>query len=160
MNNPYSPPMGAVAPIGARLDRAEPTEMTIEALRQTRPWVLFLAVMAFIGSAFLLLGGVSMLLLGASMPRTPGAPPMGILAAFYIPMAALYIYPGMKLWQYGQAIGRLVSSRSNEDLEIALTQQKSFWKFAGIVTIAMMVLYALAIVLGVIAAMVGMSRMN
>jgi len=157
--NPYSPPMGPAGSIGSSFSRAEPSEASVEALRQTKPWVQFLAVMAFLGSAFMLLGGVGSLLLSGMAPRGDG-PPMAVLAAFYIPFAFLYVYPGYKLWQYAQSIGKLVASRSMEDLEIALGHQKSFWKFAGIVTIGMMVLYALFIVGVVMATAVGPSRMH
>jgi hypothetical protein len=104
---------------------------------------MFLSVMAFIGSAFMLLGGIVMMALGALAPRAGSAMSPAVLGAIYIPMAFLYIYPGLKLWGFAGAINRLVSSRSTEDLEAALGQQKSFWKFAGIVTIVMIALYAI-----------------
>jgi hypothetical protein len=152
--------MGPAGAVGSSFSRAEPSEASVEALRQTKPWVQFLAVMAFLGSAFMLLGGVGSLLLGVmAAPRGDG-PPMAALAAFYIPFAFLYVYPGYKLWQYAQSIGKLVASRSMEDLEIALGHQKSFWKFAGIVTIGMMVLYALFIVGVVMATAIGLSRVH
>ena len=124
-------------------------------LQQTKPWVMFLSIISFIGSGLMLLGGVSMIALGALAPS--GSPvPTAALGAVYIPMAALYIYPALKLWGFSGAIGRLLASRSNMDLEAALGQQKSFWKFAGIVTIVMIALYALffvgMIVVGIAAA--------
>lgn len=154
--NPYSPPMGYAAPYGDSSVGAKgaPTEMTLELLRQTRPWVLFLGVMAFIGAAFLLLGGVASLVLGAVAGSSGGAPMM-LLGLLYIPLALLYVYPGLKLWHYGQAIGRLMSSRGADELETALSHQKSFWKFAGIASIVCMVLYAVVIAGAVVAGIVG-----
>ena len=155
MNNPYlapapepqhdamaGSPYGGGGP-GRSDDRAGVTEMTVEMLRQTRPWVVFLSVMSFIGSAFMAFGGVVMIGLGAIAPSNGGPIPTSALGLVYLPMAALYIFPALKLWGFGSAINRLVASRSSGDLEVALGQQKSFWKFAGIVTIVMIALYGL-----------------
>jgi len=75
----------------------------------------------------------------------------GALGLVYLPLAALYVYPGIKLFKYGSAIGRLMASREPADLELALEQQKSFWKFSGISALVMVVLYV--VILGV--AMIG-----
>jgi hypothetical protein len=104
-------------------------------------------VVAFIGSGLMLLGGLSMLVLGAIVPSTGASPiPTAALGAIYIPMAVLYVYPALKLWGFSSAIGRLLASRANMDLEAALGHQKSFWKFAGITTIVMIALYGVFIV--------------
>ena len=159
MNNPYSPPAqsatyGSPPPAAYGEQRAGVTDTAVEMLRQTRPWVMFLSIMSFIGSAFMLLGGLSVMALGALAPRGNGALPSSVLGAIYIPMAFLYIYPALKLWGFAGAINRLVASRSTDDLEAALGQQKSFWKFAGIVTIVMVALYGLFFV-GMIAVGIG-----
>ncbi len=75
--------------------------------------------MAFIGSAFMLLGGVLVIAVGALAPTGSAVPSMA-LGALYIPMAFLYIYPAIKLWGYGGAINRLLASRTSVNLEAAL----------------------------------------
>ena len=155
MNNPYASP-APTAPYGSpdpgmpyrTDDRAEVSDAAVEMLRQTKPWVTFLSIMAFIGSGLMLLGGGAMMLMGAIAGgrSTAAALPSAALGAIYIPLAVLYIYPALKLWGFSSAIGRLVGTRSSMDLEMALSQQKSFWKFAGITTVVMMVLYALVFV--------------
>ena len=155
MNNPYMAP-APTAPYGQAGsepyrtdDRATMSEMTLALLQQTKPWVTFLSVMAFIGSALMFLGGILVMVMGAFVPSPAGASgplPMSALGAIYIPMALLYVYPALKLWGFSSAIGRLLTSRATADLEAALRQQKSFWKFAGITTIAMMALYAVVVV--------------
>jgi hypothetical protein len=167
MNNPYASP-APTAPYGSpdpgmagmpyrSDDRAEVSDAAVEMLRQTKPWVTFLSVLAFIGSGLMLLGGAAMMLMGviAGGRRAGGALPSAALGALYIPLAILYIYPALKLWGFSSAIGRLLGTRSSLDLEMALEQQKSFWKFSGIAAIVMMVLYAFvfvgAIIVGVAA---------
>lgn len=149
--NPYSPPgppqaypagppgYGVSAPAAGGV-----TELAVDLLRQTRPWVMFLSILFFIGSAFMLLAGILMIGIGA---MASSAGPMGgmqsALGVVYLPMAGLYIYPALKMWMYGSAIGRLMQSRSTADLEGALLQQKSLWKFSGIAAIVVIVLYIL-----------------
>lgn len=157
MNNPYASPAPQIPPAGGYgapvpepyrgSEHAEVSMATVDLLKQTKPWVTFLSVMGFIGSGLMLLSGIFMMIAGAFVPKSGPTPfsPM-LLGLFYLPMAFLYIYPSLKLWGYSSAIGRLLMQNSSANLEAALAQQKSFWKFLGILTIAMMVLYALFIV--------------
>jgi hypothetical protein len=158
--NPYSPPADlqpypAAAPpypVAAGTGAGAVSEATVLALRQTRPWVMFLSILAFIGSAFMLLAGLFMM--GVALLSGTGVAEKGLQAligAIYLPLAVLYIYPGIKLWTYGSAIGRLMSSGAVADLEAALAQQKSFWKFSGIAAIVMIALYMLFFVAMIVA---------
>lgn len=159
--NPYSPPADLAGPYPgpAMAPAASPgavSETAVEMLRQTRPWVLFLAILAFIGCAGMLLVGLMMI--GVALIAPSSGPEKGLQAAIgavYLPMAALYVYPAIKMWTYGSAIARLTSSRATEDLEAALSQQKSLWKFMGIAAIVVIGLYVLvfvgALVVGVAA---------
>jgi hypothetical protein len=150
--SPYAPP-GAAAPpypMGMMQQGAGPGapgtvgEIAVEMLRQTRPWVMFLSILSFVFAAFALLGGLMMLVAGAiASSASSGGPPMALLGLVYLPLAALYVYPGIKLWSYGSAIGRLVASRASGDLEAALQHQKSFWKFTGIAAIVVIVFYVI-----------------
>jgi hypothetical protein len=150
--NPYSPPTDLSAPYGAPPAMAPSapgavSELAVDLLRQTRPWVMFLSILAFIGSALMLLLGLMMV--GIGMMAAASGPEKAIqslVGLVYLPMGALYIYPGIKMWAYGSAIGRLVTSRTTEDLEAALRQQKSFWKFSGIAAIVLIGIYILVFI--------------
>jgi hypothetical protein len=161
--NPYSPPAdlppfpGAVmAAAAAPMPPGAVSEVAVDLLRQTRPWVMFLSVLSFIGCAFMLLAGLAMVGVGL-MASGAEKGVQALIGAVYLPMAGLYVYPGIKMWTYGSAIGRLLSSRSTVDLEEALRQQKSFWKFGGIAAIVVIGLYIVvflgALVVGVVASM-------
>jgi hypothetical protein len=155
MNNPYSPP-GAPMPQYPYAQPAAPgasggvSDGAIEMLRLTRPWVQFMSVMCFLGAGLMLLASLSMFVMGAfagAATSAAGKPPfpfpMAMLGLVYLPLALIYIYPGLKLWKYGASIGRMLTSRSTVDLEAALGEQKSFWKYAGIVTIVLIAFYIL-----------------
>ncbi len=143
---PYAPPGAAAGPPQAPYAGSAQSgisELALEMLRQTRPWVLFLGILCFIGSAFALLAGVGAAIMGLVAASATSNPVLAFAGFIYIPLGLLYIYPGLKLVKYGSAIGRLMETRTSFDLEDALTQQKSMWKFMGISTIVMIVLYFL-----------------
>jgi hypothetical protein len=158
--NPYSPPAApgpfAVAPYpGAP---AAVSDLTVDLLRRTRPWVLFVAALAFVASGLIVTLAVITVAAGFLASSGPDAFPK-FLGLLYLPLALLYVYPGIKLWKYGSAIGRLVASRIPAELEAALAEQKSFWKYVGVTAAVVLVLYAVgigvAIMVGVVAAMKG-----
>jgi hypothetical protein len=128
--------------------QSDVTPSMVESMRQTRPWVMLIAVLIFISLAFMVLGALFMMVGGVFIPHAEGTPPLAAIGAVYLVVAALYFFPGLFLVRYAGAIGRLTSSRAVADLEAALSHQKSFWKFVGIVT-----LVSIAIgILGVVAA--------
>ncbi|WP_394844261.1 hypothetical protein LZC95_45310 [Pendulispora brunnea] len=131
------------------------SELALESLRQTRPWVLVISILMFIGAGFMLLAGIGMLVAGAFVPESPSGPKapiaMSYLGLFYLPLAVLYVFPAFKLSKYAGSISRLVASRSLSDLELSLGHQKSFWKFCGIAALLMIVVYALVAVAIVVA---------
>jgi hypothetical protein len=137
-NYPGAPPAYAAAPSGAV------SEAAVELLQQTRPWVVLLSVFAFVGSGLMVLISICVAGVAALGPGSKG--PAAIIGLVYLPLGLLYVYPGVKLWSYGAAIQRLAGSRSVADLEDALAQQKSFWKFSGVASIVAIVVYAVAIV--------------
>lgn len=120
-------------------------------LRQTKPWVRFMSVIMFIGSAFMVLGGAMMLAAGAAgAPGVPGA----IAGLFYMVLAILYIVPAVFLWRYADRIGAFMLQRTPHTLAHALEAQKSFWKFVGILTLVILCVYAIVlifVIFGVIA---------
>ena len=157
----YPPPPADLSAVSAE---------AIQQLAATRPWVRFISVMTFIGAGFMLLGAAGMAVMGvvggaagAKLPPTSpnhqvnqfaGAMGFGI-AALYVVLAVVYLFPGIKLWKYANAITTLTTSGRNHDLVTALDQQRSFWKFMGIMIIAMLILYVLVIIGAVAIAVIG-----
>ncbi|MDB6071843.1 MAG: hypothetical protein JWL81_3014 [Verrucomicrobiales bacterium] len=152
----YAAPRSALTP-GATM-AGQVSAATVLALKQTRPWVLLLAILGLIVVGLMLLGGMGMLAAGAFAksaapsvgPGGSGAMPTALFAGMgvgYLVFAFLYLYPIIKLFKYSSAISRLSATGSVRELEVALQEQKSFWKFIGIVTLVVMVLYAIGIIL-------------
>jgi type II secretory pathway pseudopilin PulG len=123
----------------------------LEALRSTKPWVRFLSILGFISSGFLILIGIGVAVFGAYQMATgtgEGALLIG-LGLLYALFALLYIIPSLYLFRYANAIRDAIAAPSKAPaIERALEHQKSFWKFAGIMALIMLLLY----IPGVIAA--------
>jgi hypothetical protein len=146
--NPYVAPlanMSSSLPVAA--ETAGPVSAdTVEALRLTKPWVRFLGVMGAIMIALIVLGALAMALLSSGPFRYMGLAARIGVAVLYLLMAALHFPPVIFLHRYANRIGDLLSDNSTQSLEEALRAQKSFWKYIGIFTVVMVVIYALAIV--------------
>ena len=153
MDNPYQAsrsgdyysPQGMVSPA------------TYQALAATKPWVRLCSVMGFIGAGFMILGGIGMIasgaILGSKTSNAAAGLPAG-LGFVYLIMSLLYLIPSIKLWKYGSAIVRLISSRSTVDLDQAMNEQRGFWQFVGIMMLIMIVLMGLTMMAAIFGAVV------
>jgi hypothetical protein len=155
--NPYQPPVAGwnTAPPQEASHAALP-ESVIDALKKTRPWVLFLGILGFIACGLLAVVGVIMTAM-AFVVETKGVPPW--LGLVYLPLAGLYVAPSVYMTRYASAIGTFLRSPSGEGLGNALKQQKSFWRFVGILTLVLMVIYAIVLI-GALAVGVGTVLMS
>jgi hypothetical protein len=145
--NPYTPPSSPLsAPPRPGLSPEGVGSTTLGYLKETKPWVRLFSVLGFIGSAFLVIAALLMMVgagfLGEEMQGAIGVG-MGLA---YLLFALLYIMPSLFLWRYASAIQTLLSSRRTADLDEALKQQKSFWRFLGIITAVLLCIYAVALV--------------
>jgi hypothetical protein len=126
-----------------------------EPLRRTQPWVRFIAIMGFIGAGFMVLVGLTAGVAGAATGRIET---LGLMVVYPI-MAVVYVFPSLFLLRYADRIKSFVASGQEQDLAGALDAQRSFWKFAGVLTIVSIVFGILFSVFAVLAGvMMGMSR--
>jgi hypothetical protein len=122
------------------------SEAMLASLSATRPWVKFLAIVGFIMCGLMVLGALLMLVSGV-----PGAAPglFGpVVAVVYLLLAAVCFFPCLYLLRYGNAIGR-ISGNGQQAMEEALSGQKSYWKFVGILAIVMIVMDVIIVIAAV-----------
>jgi hypothetical protein len=107
-----------------------------------------LSVLGFIGLGLMVLGCIAILVLPMGMGSMGSMTLMPrIAAAFaYLLMGLIQFPPVLFLHRYASRIARLAASGAPDDLEDALRAQKSFWKYVGILTVVVMILYAIGIV--------------
>jgi hypothetical protein len=130
------------------------TPVMIMALRDTKPWVRFLSVMAYIGTALLGIGGVVMALFATYQLSANGSGGMtGVLGVFYAALAIPYWMAAQRLGRYADEIATAETTPSKEKpVERALRAQQSFWKFAGITVIVMLAVYVIAVPVAIVVA--------
>ena len=127
-------------------------------LRETAKWARFLSIIGFIAMFFLLLAGLFFMAAGSAMgSETAG---MGAMAAFpgsilgiiYIVMAILYFFPFYYLYKFASKTKSAFAGNDTVQLTEGFENLKSHYKFMGILTIVMIVLYIVAIIGGIAAA--------
>lgn len=159
---PYRPPAsrGFVRPGAAGTSSI--TRGMIANLQNTRPWVLLMGIVGMIGTVLVFLGGLAMMVIG-SLPGVADEAGIGPLAGaalggVYVLLAILYFIPSFFLLRYAGAIGQVGPQGNPEAFEDALRRQLSFWRFVGILTVAMIVLYLLLIAAIAVMAVIGASQ--
>jgi len=118
--------------------KPESTEISelIEPLIATKIWVRLCSIMGFIFTFFIVIGGIGLLAGGSAIPNMPFGAGIGVL---YLVMGVLYFMPSLYLHKYAGAISQAQASQNSADVLAALKYQKSFWKFAGILVLLMLV---------------------
>lgn len=123
-------------------------------LTTTYKWAKFLGIIGFIACGFMILAGLGIAAIGSSFPSNDN-PVMNLiggsaLGVIYILVAALYFFPSRYLYQYAEKLNLAVQSEDEAQLILALDKNKSFFKFIGITTVAILALYVLMFI-GIIA---------
>jgi len=156
-DHPYQPPQAALdGPSAAVAEESGAIPRgVVEALIKTRPWVLFMGIMILLLCALMVMVGLVMMLLGG----IGGLGDMGALGAmggvaigaFYLLLAALYLIPGVHLLRYSGAIKQMGANPTGALVEKAIRHQLAFWRFVGIVTVAIIGLYVVLILAAMVA---------
>ena len=133
-------------------------ESAIAFLRESAKWSMFLAIIGFIGIAFMVVAGIFMgtimsaiPAMGGGMSSSPFAMMPGLMAGFYIVIAILYFFPIYYLFKYAQNTKVALQSANSDLLADALGYLKSHHKFLGIMMIIIISLYILIAIIGVVA---------
>lgn len=156
----YAPPRSVVRDVAGGSGLM--TERVVASLRKTRPWVLFIAILGFIGAAFTLIASIPMFLGGGMMGMMGMGGMQGLdagaglagtgfmigMGVMYLLIAVIYFIASLYLLRYANAIKRAVTGLSAADMEAALEAQASFWKLVGILAIVSIVLMIVFMVVG------------
>lgn len=125
------------------------TETSREYLREGAKWAYFLSILGFIGIGLMVIMGLFMGSIMASVgSMAGGSNDMGMMGGsfftiLYILMAALYFFPVYYLYKFSSNAKAAVDSNDDLTLETALGYLKSHYKFIGILTIVVLSIYLL-----------------
>ncbi len=135
-------------------DFTTPAGLTIDPetqayLKETAKWAKFLAIVGFIMAGFMVIMGLfmgtMMSTLGSGMGGDVPGFPMWIMSAIYILFAILYIMPMLYMYRFATKMQTALLHENQTVLTSSFENLKSLFKFAGIMTIIMLALYAVMI---------------
>ena len=125
-------------------------------LKETAKWAYFLSILGFIGVGLMvvlaLFAGTLFSTLGSTIP---GMGAMGgsfgvLIGVFYFALAAIYFFPVYYLNKFATNAKRAFRENDSEALTNSFEYLKSHYKFIGIFTLSIMILYGLILVFAVI----------
>lgn len=122
-------------------------------------WTKFLAIMGFIMMGIMIVAGLFMGSIFASLPvyNTVGALSGIGFAVFYTLISAIYFYPVYALYKFSTLIKQALAHNDTAIFNEAIAYKKNMYKYMGILMIIILAMYALifmfAIMVGVVGAM-------
>jgi hypothetical protein len=149
--NPYQSPETSVNPVKPLVAQGTLTETMLMYLKQASPWLRFIGILGFIQCGFMGLGALFCFVLvpfwsmGSPFNEIPGfdfvASGMGAaffgggFGVYFLVAAVLSFFPCYFIYNFGARIRIYLRTGAEQDLEGALKNNKSLWKFTGILTI-------------------------
>ena len=160
--NPYKSPETSIVPEEPQGAGTALTETMLGYLKEASPWLRFMGILGFVGCGIMCLVGIISAIFSSvlsSLAGELGALPAGLISLFYIAGGALYFFPALFTYNFGVKIRNYQLSSSNEDLELAFKNNKSLWKFYGILAIVCLAFIPFLIILSIIFAAVTAARL-
>lgn len=110
--------------------------------------------MCFIGVGLMLVVGFGMIaggFFGAALSNEFGGGALfAAMGIFYLVSGVLYVFPAIFLFRAAGGVVQVRRGQVIAGLEKTLANQKSFWKFIGIVTVVMLCLYPVFMVVAIL----------
>ena len=159
--NPYNSPEAIIVP-EKNQSAGNLTETALRYLKEASPWLRFIGIFGFITCGFMaiwaiiaIIGTVS----AAAFLSDFWDFPIWLISPLYFALAAVVFFPSLFTYNFGTIIRKYLYSNSDDDLEQAFKNNKSLWKFYGIlciVYIALIPVVLIAVIIVGIASSAGM----
>jgi hypothetical protein len=160
--NPWQSPEAEVGAERGAVSSQVLTGTMVRYLKEAAPWLRFIGILSFIGCGFTVLSGAIIAIVmvvsaeaaevfGASLGIAGGL--MGIaMGLLYVLLGALVFFPARFIYNFGAKIRNYTLSNADGDLEEALRNNKSLWKFYGILSIISLALIPVGLIAAVVIA--------
>ncbi|MET3979395.1 hypothetical protein ABIB62_001981 [Mucilaginibacter sp. UYP25] len=130
-------------------------------LQKAGQWAYFLGIMGFVGTAFIaimaLFVGTIFTTMATINPMMAAAAGMGgLFTVIYLLIALISFFFALYLYQFGDRIKKGITYKSAEDVTIALSKLKSFFKLWGVFTVVYLSFVALMIIISILGGAAGM----
>jgi hypothetical protein len=136
-------------------------------LKGASPWLRFVGILGFVCAGLTALSGISLFafipMMGQVWNEVPGFESFGDvfgvvfsggMAVFTIGAGVLIFFPSLFIYRFGDKIRSYLRAGADQDLEQALKNNKSLWKFIGIVCIISLAFIPVMIIGTIIVAVV------
>jgi len=121
-------------------------------LSETAKWGKFLAILGYIGIGLMVMMAIGVMAIGSASDLFPGTGMnMGAFGLIYIALAAFYFFPVYYLHQFSVKMKQGLTSQDQQHVTAAFQNLKSLFKFMGIFTVVILSIYALAIIIALVA---------
>lgn len=153
--NPWQSPENVSTPEKTLDAQVLMTGVMLRYLREASPWLRFIGILGFIGCGFMVAGGLVaaiVMFAVASLADEFGGFPVGLIGLLYVALGAVAFFPARFTYYFGAKIRNYQLSNSEQDLEQAFKNNKSLWKFTGILCIVYLAFVPLAVIGGIAAA--------
>lgn len=136
------------------LDLQESSDLPLNAemlgyLLSSAKWGTFMAIMGFIFTGFMVIGALAFMLMGSN-DLFPGVG-QGMLGVVYLILAAIYFFPTLFLYRFSAQTKAAIRSGAESTMTDGLRNLQLLFKFTGILTIVMISIYAVMIIIGLVA---------
>jgi hypothetical protein len=168
MSDAVNPWQSPAAPVQAEENAAQGilTALMIRYLKEASPWLRFFGILGYIGAGFLIVSGIGMvaalLVTGfngvAGGNNEPGLVGFvsglvsSLLGFIYLVSGVVAFFPARFTHGFGVKIRNYLLSGSERDLEEAFKNNRSLWRFNGILAIVYLSLIPAGIVVAIFAA--------
>lgn len=162
--NPYQSPETQAVSVQSPAVHGALTETMLVYLKGASPWLRFVGIVGFVLAGLTAMWGLVFFALapviGFSLADIPGfeafGGTVGIAAVgvglYIIGLAAIMFFPSLFSYRFGSRIRSFLRTGTEAELELAFKNNKSLWKFYGILFIVFLAFLPVALIISVIAA--------
>ena len=163
IENPYQSPAANTEVVKPLVSQGALTEIMVKNLIEASPWLRFIGVLGFIGSGFCFLAGIIFLFsapfANQMFDEIPGyfslvfrglSSMIALYSLYFIGIGVVNFFPSLFAYRFGTKIRVYTQSNSEQDLEFAFRNNKSYWKFKGILAIIGLAVVPLFIIIGIV----------
>lgn len=116
-------------------------------LKIGRGWALFLAIMGFIFTGFMIIGGLGMTVASGFAGASNNLPfGFGWFGLIYFVLAGMYFIPVFFLYRFASSLQSALQNDNNMELNLSFRNLKMLFKSSGILLIVGIALYILVII--------------
>ena len=165
--NPYQSPETSAVTEKTGISQGNITETMLIYLKQASPWLRFIGILGFVACGMTAVWGVLFIALipifVLAMENMPGLEAFGtfsggmgmafggLFGVIIIGSSLLIFFPSLFVYRFGEKIRTYLRTGTDQDLEQAFKNNKSLWKFYGILCIIYLAFLPVMIVISIIA---------